>query len=242
MPRSRKPQARRPRNRRARRGNSNVADKASCSVKVDISPGSQPNFSNNTMYSITGLKLSQFVRAADIAKAYQHYRIKSVKLTIRTSFDTYDAVNGTSKPDLYYQIDKAGVLSPTTATLYQLKQMGARPRALDEKDLVITWTPAVLSEMEGGPGALASSYKVSPWLSTNVDNVSHRGVFWFVNQLFGSALSYTCEMEAQFEFKKPVWTQATVDSPPAQEVVVKTDGKVNYPSSASVATAPITTA
>lgn len=209
--------------RRGRKGNrTNVADKASCSCKVDLSPGSQPNFSNNTPYSITQISLSQFARAMNIAKAYQHYRIKSFKLTIRSSFDTYDAVNGTSKPDLYYQVDKAGVLSPTTFTLVQLKQMGARPRALDEKDLVITFSPSVLSEMEGGPGALASSYKISPWLSTNVDNVSHRGIFWVVNQLFGAALSYTCEMEAQFEFKKPVWTGgSSVASPPADTVIVK---------------------
>lgn len=217
--------ARRHRNRKARRGRkgkTNVADMASCSCKVDISPATQPNFSNNTPYSITQISLSQFARAKDISRAYQHYRIKSFKLTIRSSFDTYDAVNGTSKPDLYYQVDKAGVLSPTTFTLVQLKQMGARPRALDEKDLVITFSPSVLSEMEGGPGALAASYKVSPWLSTSVDNVSHRGIFWVVNQIFGAALSYTCEMEAQFEFKKPVWTgTSSVTSPPAEAVVVK---------------------
>lgn len=208
---------------------SNVPDKAACSVKLDISPGSQPNFSNNTMYSITGLQLSQFDRAVDIAKAYQMYRIKSFKLTIRSSFDTYDATLGTSKPDLYYQIDKAGVLSTTTATWYQLKQMGARPRALDEKDVVITFSPAVLSEMEAGVGApTASSYKISPWLSTNASNVLHRGIFWFVSQIFGTALSYTCEMEAQFEFKKPVWTGTAVADPfPPDTVVVK--GSVDYP-------------
>lgn len=217
--RNRRNRKSKPRHKRAK---TNVPDRASCSCKVDISPGTQPNFSNNTPYSITGIHLAQFARAMNVAKAYQHYRIKSFKLTIRSSFDTYDAVNGTSKPDLYYQVDKAGVLSPTAFTLVQLKQMGARPRALDEKDIVLTFSPAVLSEMEGGPGALASSYKVSPWLSTNVDNVYHRGIFWVVNQIFGSALSYTCEMEAQFEFKKPVWTGgSTVSSPPAEQVVIK---------------------
>lgn len=200
----------------------NVPDRASCSCKVDISPGSSPHFANNTPYSITGIQLSQFARALAVSKAYQHYRIKSFKLTIRSSFDTYDSTAGVSKPDLYYIVDKAGVFSPTTFTWYQLKQAGARPRALDEKDITITFSPAVLSEMEGGPGALASSYKVSPWLSTNVDNVSHRGIFWVVNQIFGTALSYQCEMEAQFEFKKPVWSgSSSQTSPPAEQVVIK---------------------
>jgi len=227
MPRVRKPRARKHRarrNRRVPRGITNVPDKASCSVKLDISPGSQPHFSTNTMYSITGISLSQFARASTVSKAYQMYRIKSFKLTIRSSFDTYDSTAGVSKPDLYYQIDKAGVLLPPSATWYQLKQMGARPRALDEKPLVITFSPAVLSEMEGGPGAVASAYKVSPWLSTNVDNVLHRGVFWFVSQIFGTALSYQCEMEAQFEFKKPVWSTVsaeTADPNPPQVAVPK---------------------
>lgn len=232
MPRTnptRKSRARRQRNRRARRNNSNVPDKASCSVKLDISPGTQPHFSNNTMYSITGISLSQFARASTVSKGYQMYRIKSFKLTIRSSFDTYDSTAGVSKPDLYYQIDKAGVLSPTTATWYQLKQMGARPRALDEKPLVITFTPAVLSEMEGGPGALASAYKVSPWLSTNTDNVLHRGVFWFVSQVFGTALSYQCEMEAQFEFKKPVWGSPSQADPNPPDIAVP-KGSVDYSS------------
>lgn len=219
------PRRRARRNRRKtkpRKARSNVPDRASCSCKVDIAPGTSPHFASNTPYSITQISLSQFARAQAISKAYQHYRIKSFKLTIRSSFDTYDATAGVSKPDLYYIIDKAGVFSTTTFSWYQLKQAGARPRALDEKDLVITFSPSVLSEMEGGPGALAASYKVSPWLSTSVDNVSHRGIFWVVNQIFGTALSYQCEMEAQFEFKKPVWTgTSSQTSPPAEEVVIK---------------------
>jgi len=236
MAKTRRPRARKHRRGGKRAGNrSNVPDKASCSCKVSIKPGDTDNFGNNTMYSITGLQLSYFDRAMAIAKGYQHYRIKSVKLTVRSSFDNYGATLGTSKPDLYFQIDKAGVLSPTTATFEQLKQMGSRPRALDEKDLVLTWTPSVLSEMEAGVGApTASSYKISPWLSTSATNVLHRGIFWFVNQIFGAGLSYTCEMEVQVEFKKPVWTALTVDSPPAQEVIVKRDGINSYPDSNGV--------
>lgn len=226
--RQRKRRANKRRVMRPSRALTNVPDKASCSVKLDIAPGTQPHFSNNTMYSITGITLSQFSRASAVSKGYQMYRIKSFKLTVRSSFDTYDSTAGVSKPDLYYQIDKAGVLSPTTATWYQLKQMGARPRALDEKPLVITFSPAVLSEMEGGPGSVASAYKVSPWLSTNVDNVLHRGVFWFVSQVFGTALSYQCEMEAQFEFKKPVWP-TTTDTDPFPPDIAVPKGSVDYP-------------
>jgi len=233
-PRKNKAKGRKGGRRRGGKAKTNVPDKASCSVKQDIAPVGSAHFGNNTMYSLTNIQLSQFPRALSISKGYQHYRIKSIKLTIRSSFDTYDATLGTSKPDLYYQIDKAGVLSVGAATLDQLKQMGSRPRALDEKPVVITWTPSVLSEMEAGPGAVASSYKLSPWLSTDADTILHRGIFWFANQIFGAGLSYTGELECQFEFKKPVWTAVTTGQPPAVEVRMKTDGINNYPASDSV--------
>lgn len=238
MPPRRQRRARKPRRKMNRRkGHTNVADKAGCSVKIDLQPSGQPHFSSNTIYSLTAIQLSQYDRAATIAKAYQHYRIKSVKLTTRIAYDTYqyDGTNNISRPDLYYQIDKAGVLNPATATIGQLKQMGARPRACDEKPTVITWSPSVLSEMESGPGATASSYKVSPWLSTSSSQVLHRGLFWYVAQLFGTGLNYTAELELQFEFKKPVWTALSVDSPPAVEAIPKLDNVQNYPATDAAA-------
>lgn len=211
---------------RPRANLTNVPDVASCSVKVDITPGGgAPHFGSNTMYSLTNIQLANFDRAVDVAKAYQMYRIKSFKLTIRPSFDAFDPTAGVSKPDLYYQVDKSGVLNVAAATLYQLKQMGSRPRALDEKPVVITFTPAVLTEMEQGPppGNIASAYKLSPWLSTDATNVNHRGVFWFVNQIFGAGLSYTGEIEVQIEFKKPVWTGTGVADPnPPQTAAIRT--------------------
>lgn len=209
--------------RRARKGKTNVADRAGCSVKVDIAPQTQPHFSANAVYSLTQIQLSEFDRAMAVAKAYQHYRIKSAKLTVRVAYDTYqyDGVNNMSRPDLYYQIDKAGVLSPATATITQLKEMGSRPRKADEKPVVITWSPSVLAEMESVAGATASSYQTSPWLNTSSSQTAHRGIFWSVQQLFGTALNYTAELEVQIEFKKPVWTALSVDDSPAIPAVVK---------------------
>lgn len=50
-------------------------------------------------------------------------------------------------------IDKAGAI-PTNITLEGLKKMGAKPRALDEKPIVIGWKPSVLENvMTAGGGA-----------------------------------------------------------------------------------------
>jgi len=98
-------------------------------------------------------------------------------------------------------IDKAGAI-PGAVTLEALKFMGARPRQVDEKPISIQWSPSVLTSDDTTAGPLPAQYKISPWLSTDVQNVSHLGVYWYIEQLFG-ALEYQVELEVQFEFKKP---------------------------------------
>ena len=116
-----------------RRGTKNTPEYASMSEsRTMAAPGPAP-FTTNNLYSLMDTSLSQFTRAQQVAKAYQHYRIKYVQLKIRSSFDTY-AVNPATpigKPYLYYLIDKAGAV-PTNVSLEGLKMAGAKPRALDE--------------------------------------------------------------------------------------------------------------
>lgn len=201
--------------RPARRNNMQTPEMASLSVTRTFTPTAGGNFLTNNPYSLENISLSQFDRAVNVAKAYQFYRISGCKLTIKVPFDTYQIAvitnNSYTKPDLYYMIDKAGVLGAAT-TLEQLKQMGARPRACDNKPTSISWRPSVLTETDTLAGAMASQYKISPWLNTSSQTVFHRGVFWFMDQLFSSVPAtnqpYTCELEVQFQFKKPLWQQA----------------------------------
>lgn len=194
----------------------NVSDFASCSENQSITPPAGGNFTTNTMYSLRNIRLSQFVRAPSVAVSYQHYRIKKVTLILKPTYDTFQqAVGGPSKCRGYYMIDKAGAL-PNNPTLEALKQMGAKPINFDEKPIMISWRPSVL---EGAydtvtTTVLQSRYRISPWLSTpdtpitNPDSalasdIAHLGVFFYVDQLFGGGLQYTCELACEFEFKKP---------------------------------------
>lgn len=196
----------------------NVSEYASLSeTRTIVAPGT--NNMINTMYSLMNTSLDQFTRAPLVAQAYQHFRIKNIALRLKPPFDTFvsGSTTGTAKPYLYYMIDKAGAI-PTNISLEGLKQMGAKPRAFDEKQLTISWSPSVLQDVltVGGaaPVAQGSAYKISPWLNTadttvgspwNASTVDHLGVYWYVEApVAGTATSYEIDVEVQFEFKKPL--------------------------------------
>lgn len=204
---------------RSAKKSGNVPEWASLSCKRSIAPSGATAYNTNTLYSLMNTQLIDYPRAVQVAAAYQHYRIKKIRLTFKPTSDNFLAAAGAvSKPNLYYMIDKSGAI-PTNVSLEGLKNMGARPKQLDEKNFTIQWSPSVLESVmyaAGGVGAASSSkYKVSPWLTTTADNVSpgafvasgvdHLGVYWYVDQLLNPiGYQYTCEVEVQFEFKKPL--------------------------------------
>lgn len=208
--------------RRGARKSTNVREFASLSVnRTYQAPGGAPVA--NVLYSLMNTTLSQCTRAVTVAQGYQFYRIKNIQMKIKPQFDTYasnGATPGYGKPKLYSMQDKSGSL-PSNVTLEALKQMGARPRNLDEKALTISWAPTVLAASMTAPGAAPTTqpgqYKVSPWLTTSANTVSpgvwvpndidHLGVYWYVESTsYGGTggLPYQIDVEVQFEFKKPL--------------------------------------
>lgn len=214
---ARRPAGRRRPFRKAR----DVPDMASLSVSATlVPPQGNPNFLSGAMYSMLNIQLANFDRAVQVSKAYQHYRISKITFKLKPSVDTF-AQGGPSKTYLYYMIDKSGSV-PSNPTLELLKQMGAKPHAFDEKVKVISWRPSVLADTATNPAALVSTpnkYMISPWLSTNANVISpaafnasvvdHLGVYWYVDQAFQAGYGYQCEVEVQFQFKKPVWVTVT---------------------------------
>lgn len=204
-----------PRRRMAKRSG-NVAEYASMSVKRSYTTGE-----GNQLYSLMNTQLSQFGRAVQVAKAYQFYRIKRIAMTFKPQMDTFANNTGVgyTKPYLYYMIDKSGALQ-SNVTLETLKQMGARPKVLDEKPVTVSWTPSVLDFAAVDVGAAAgfpNKYKLSPWLTTNErgvtttwnpSEVDHLGIYYIaVSALIGGTpptVKYDVEVEVQFEFKKPL--------------------------------------
>jgi len=203
--------------RRARKS-TNVEEKASCSVKISLTDPSGNPFVVNSMYDLHNIKLADYARAVQVANAYQFFRIKHVALTYKIGYDTYQAVaGGPTRPQFYYMLDKSQSI-PAGITVDGLKQMGARPSACDEKPIVRKWAPTVLTEEQTVGGPTAASYKISPWLNTNGNNlgafapslVQHNGIYWYVQMdtTAGVGYQYTAELEIQFEFKKPLWTKS----------------------------------
>lgn len=206
-----------------------VPDMASMSVKRTIQPVGGGNFATNVMYEDRNEDLANYDRAVQVAKAYQHFRIKKITFTLKPTYDTFQsgAPGGSSKMNLYYMIDKSGSI-PVNPTLEQLKQMGAKAHAFDEKPFKISYRPSVLTADQVAAGAvIASQYKISPWLSTSINplgaawnpsTIDHLGCFWYVEQLFGGGVQYNVEVEVQFQFKKPLWVGQQGAAQPATQV------------------------
>lgn len=216
-----KGKAKRQYKKRSTKKSGNVPDMAYLSCKRTLTGnGASGNFNVNTLYNLMNTQLIDYApRATYLAKVYQFYKIKNIKLTFKPTYDTF-ASGGQSKMNIYYMLDKSGSV-PTNTTLEGLKQMGARPKQLDEKNFIVSWTPTVLeSSMYAPPVASSpSKYLTAPWLSTNANIISpgapvpsgvdHLGVYWFVEQLVtgGQTTEYQLEVEVQLQFKK-----AQVDS------------------------------
>jgi len=196
----------------------NVPEWASCSVTRTILPAAGQNFSANNMYEVHNVRLIDYDRAETIGIGYQFYRIKNVKLTFKFPYDTYQAGAGNNaRPNFYWMIDKGQSLPPNP-TLEALKQMGARPRACDNKPISVSFAPAVLTVDESTAGVLPSQYRISPWLSTDTNEVLHNGLFWYIEEAFQQAqvgIQYFVEIEVQFEFKQP----KTISTPGAPAAI-----------------------
>jgi len=135
---------------------------------------------NTILYRSLGLDDAQFDRAQAMARAFQEFRIKYVKLTFRPSADTFAPAAGNAIPQLYFQIDKANAIE-TDCNLQTFLDMGCRPTRFDDKNIVKIWKPSVLTtDMTSAGVVRASQVKITPWLSTN-DNAGNPGATWAPN-------------------------------------------------------------
>jgi len=197
----------------------NVPEWASCSVTQWIGQVTTAN----QMYNLRNIALSQFARAVQVARAYQHYRIKKVLMEFKPAYDTFTPIGGLPAgqnlqvPYLIYMIDKSGSI-PTNVDSPALGQMGAKPIRFDEKTVRVSWRPSVLTQTYGQANA-QSQYKISPWLSTNANalnpgvfipsEIDHLGIFWKVDRagvlpVGYDEYTYEVRITVEFQFKKPL--------------------------------------
>lgn len=238
---------RRPRAKRAYKGKrrgfrpaKNVADYAGLSVTQWIGQVTTAN----QMYNLRNIALSQFARAVQVAKAYQHYRIKKVMLEFKPAYDTFaplalPAGQNLQVPYLIYMIDKSGSI-PTNVDSTALGQMGAKPIRFDDKTIKVAWRPSVLTQTFGQANS-QSQYKVLPWLSTNANalnpgvfqpsDIDHLGIFWKVDRagvlpVGYDEYTYEVRITVEFQFKKPL-IEPSNNAPESTTVTVTNTSNVN---------------
>lgn len=210
-----------------------VAEYASCKEKISLSTyvGGSPTtyaFNGNQAYNQYNVTLASTVRAKVIAQGYQFYRIKSVTLRFKPSVDTF--TQGTGAPQLFYRIDKLAECRAFNSARH-FEAMGCVPRRFDEKNLTVTYKPAVIiSTLDNQPTGSSqwSKYLTSPWLATNKESnspsglwnpseIDHQGIAWFLSVLAPTGtpavqVPYDVEQEIEFEFKQPL-----VNLPPSED-------------------------
>lgn len=181
----------------------------------------------NTMYYSTNIALTNSFRAKTIAQAYQFYRITKVEFKWKPLLDTFSSAANITVPQLYFRIDKANTLPMGYTTLDSLKRSGCKPRRLDDKNLTVSFAPAVHlgsdEQAPSGPATVvetAAVYKVSPWLTTNANaggqaawapnSVDHRGLVWYIEQSASQSapnnVAASLDVIVHYEFKQPQWS------------------------------------
>jgi len=161
-------------------------------------------------YDFNSLNINDFVVCPQIAEFYQYYRITSVQLRFKPSFDTYVAGGSAGTgvlPYLYFLYDKSGSIG--LPTVPQFLEMGAKPTRFDDKTIIRKWKPSVRSASADAI-ALTSQFKTSPWIPTYSDNglvlndVPHLGACWVITKSSPSdASKYDVDITITMQFRKP---------------------------------------
>lgn len=183
-----------------------------------------PDDQTRQVYSLGGIRLSDFDRLSMIARAYQYFRITHVEVKFRPFFDTYSstgAAGAQTVPYLYWLINKSQ--NNRLASFNALQDAGAKPIRFDDKTITVRWKPAVLQyirDVNTEPANIPNwtMSKVSPWLATSQvagdspstqtfvpNSVEHTGILYGVNTTTGlAAAAYGITISVHCQFKKPL--------------------------------------
>lgn len=180
----------------------------------------------NTAYRDYQCSLARFGRASILGKAYREFRITKVEYIFKANVDTYQGGGNSIVPNLFTCIDKTGSMG-NVLTAEQFRRVGARPRRFDDKNISVSYRPAVLQyayDLSNGTNSWAAP-KISPWLSCDKFNdqgttpwaassIDHLGLVWILDQPGGiETVQYHVEMIAHFQFRKPVAEAYELETP-----------------------------
>lgn len=167
-------------------------------------------------------------RASQLAKLFGEYRIKKIIFTYRPLFDTYSSSlagagnSPNSVPTLYWRMNRYGD-TPAAFTGDYMRAMGATPKRLDDKQVVVSYTPNIIQAQQNTAAPGTASIKLSPWLSTddlvndnnfNLSTAQHYGHSLFVEGGgAGNAQGAVCYQDVKviYEFRNPRLTAVPTD-------------------------------
>lgn len=207
--------------RKMRRSKRTVAERASLSVTRAFSL-----LATNQTYRFSDVQLSHYARAVNVAKGYQLYRIKNIKLVCSPLADTFQAGGGVTVPYLYFQVDRTRQLD-NIRTATEFKQLGCKPHRLDDKIVTFQYRPSVLNttlDNAATQGGVFNQYKISPWLRCrdetgapgvwNPDTTDHQGLVMLLENSGGADVAWKIEVVVEFEFMKPAYPTTITESYP----------------------------
>lgn len=210
--RKRKAPRRKMRRARVTRQPTNVPEWASLSETKEFDP-----LLIGSPYNINNTKLIDFPRASAVAQGYQYFRILKLKFTISPLLDTFTSGGTTQVPYLTWVINKTGNAFVGLTKAWFL-QNGAKPIRFDDKNITISYAPAILTDVTESAAAgfvnQPNLPKVRQWLTTNSEafgtifnpsTVSHTGHYMLVSSEGSTTpMNYRMTMTAEFQFKKPL--------------------------------------
>lgn len=204
------------RRRMSKRNPNNIGGPNTCKV-IESIPAAGVNLNTpymNTIGGITG------PRAQAIAKEFGLYRIAKIIFTYRPLWDTYNSslpgvgASPNSVPTLYWKMNRYGDC-PAAFTGAYMRELGAKPYRLDDKQITIAYKPNTLVVQDNAAGATAASIKMTPWLSTDdtpqdfnfvMSTAEHFGHTLFVEGGGAGAANGTVanlDVKVVYEFKNP---------------------------------------
>lgn len=209
-------------NKSSKRNPNNIGGPNTCKV-IETLPTQGVNLNTPYLYIKAGITGP---RASAIAKEFGLYRIARITYTYRPLFDTYSSsLPGTgnapnSVPSLYWKMNRYGDF-PAAFNGDYMRSLGAKPRRLDDKNVVFSYKPNILTAQANAAGMTASGVKVTPWLSTDdtpqdnnftLSTAEHFGHTLIVEGGgAGTALGACCLLDIQvvYEFKNPRLVQVS---------------------------------
>jgi len=109
-------------------------------------------------------------RATAVAEQFGLYRIAKVIFRFKPNFDTYASslIGGAAAygvPTLYWKMNRFAD-APAAFTGNDLKTLGAKPYRFDDKQVVVSYKPNILTGIVSA-GDNSGQLKITPWLNTD---------------------------------------------------------------------------